>query len=111
MWYFDHTRQDERPGGSSITHTVTPDVHVGPPAWRRSCDGLSTELQVTSTAAFNNYSLALWGLPDDYEPAVWRIETNADRHLLARNTEGEHHLVLLFDLEEGEQAITVRLMR
>ena len=66
---------------------------------------------MTSKAAFPGYALALWGLPDDYEPAVWRIETNADRHLLARNTEGEHHLVLLFDLEEGEQAITVRLVR
>ena len=37
--------------------------------------------------------------------------TTADRHLLASNTSGERHLVLLFDLEEGEQAITVRLMR
>ena len=111
VWYFDYTDQDERPGGSSIAHTVTPDVRVGPPAWRRSGDGLSTELAVSSEAAFPGYALALWGLPDDYEPAGWRIETNADRHFLARNTEGEHHLVLLFDLEEGEQAITVRLMR
>ena len=66
---------------------------------------------VTSEAAFPGYALALWGLPDDYEPAGWRIETNADRHLLARNTNGEHHLVLLFDLDEGDQAVTVRLMR
>ena len=66
---------------------------------------------MASEAAFPSYALALWGLPDDYDPAAWRIETTADRHLLARNTSGEHHLVLLFDLEQGNQAITIRLMR
>ena len=111
VWYFDYTEQDERPEGSSITPTVTPDVRLGTPMWSRSVDGLSTELSVTSAAAFPNYALALWGLPGDYEPAGWRIETNADRHLLARNTNGEHHLVLLFDLEEGDQTMTIRLMR
>ncbi len=111
VWYFDYTRQDADPNGSSIAHTVTPDVHVGPPVWRRDGDGLSTELSVASPTEFPGYALALWGLPDDYDPAAWRIETTAGTHLLASNTNGEHHLVLLFDLEQGDQAITVRLMR
>ena len=111
VWYFDYTDGDDRPHGSSIAHTVTPDVRVDPPVWTRTGDGLSAELSVASEAAFPNYALALWALPDDYDPAAWRIETSADRHLLAGNTNGEHHLVLLFDLEKGEQAITIRLMR
>jgi len=41
----------------------------------------------------------------------WRIQTDTDWHLLAGNTNGEHHLVLLFDLEAGHQAMTARLMR
>ena len=111
VWYFDYINQDVRPEGSGITHTITPDVCVDPPEWTRTSTGLTTELAVESDAAFPGYALALWGLPDDFDPAAWRIETNADRHLLAGNTNGEHHLVLLFDLQAGEQAITVRLMR
>ena len=111
VWYFDYTEQDFRPEGSVITHTITPDVRVDPPKWTRTSDGLSTKLSVISEAAFPNYALALWGLPDDYDPSTWRIETTAGRHLLAGNTNGEHHLVLLFDLEAGEQTLTVRLMR
>ena len=86
VWCFDYTTQDACPEGSSIAHTITPNVRVGPPKWRRAGDGLSTELSVTSDTAFPGYALALWGLPDDYQPASWRIETTADRHLLARNT-------------------------
>ena len=111
VWYFDYTQQDQRPDGSSITHTVTPDVRVDPPVWTRTGDCLSTELSVASEAAFPSYVLALWGLPDDYEPASWRIETTAGTHLLAGNTNGEYHLVLLFDLEQGNQTIAIRLMR
>ena len=110
VWYFDYTTQDKGPGGSTITHTVTPDVRVGPPGWTRTSTGLTTELAVESDAAFPNYALALWGLPGDYDP-TWRVETTAETHLLAGNTNGEHHMVLLFDLEAGAQAITVRLMR
>ena len=111
VWYFDYTRQDDRPEGSGIAHTITPDVRVDPPKWRRTGDGLTTELAVESNAAFPNYALALWGLPDVYDPSTWRIETTADRHILAGNTSGDHHLVLLFDLQAGHQAISVRLMR
>lgn len=111
VWYFDYTDQQERPEGSSIAHTITPDVRVDPPVWRRTADGLSTELAVESEAKFPGYALALWDLPGDYDPSAWRIETTAESHLLASNTNGEHHLVLMFDLEAGEQALTVRLMR
>ena len=111
VWYFDYINQDVRPEGSGITHTITPDVCVDPPEWTRTSTGLTTELAVESDAAFPGYALALWGLPDDFDPAAWRIETNADRDLLAGNTNGEHHLVLLFDLQAGRQAISIRLMR
>ena len=111
VWYFDYADQDDHPDGSSIAHSITPDVRVDPPVWTRTSGGLSTRLSVASEAAFPSYALALWGLPDDYDPAALRIETTAGTHLLAGNTNGEHHLVLLFDLDEGEQAITIRLMR
>jgi hypothetical protein len=110
VWYFDYTEQAPGPNGSEIAHAITPDVRVDPPTWRNDAVGLSAELRIISDATFANYAITLWDLPDEYDPATWQIETTASRHLLARNTRGEHHLVLLFDLERS-QTIRIRLLR
>ena len=41
----------------------------------------------------------LWDVPRALAENPSRIETNAKEFLLARNTDGEFHLVLFFDLE------------
>ncbi len=99
IWYFDYTEQERGPEGSAITYVVTPDVRVTRPRWRQSDEGLTTRLIMRTEATFPNYAIALWGLPAEFAPDSWRIETDAQEYILARNTDGEHHLVLLFDLE------------
>ena len=51
-------------------------------------------------AEFPDYAIALWELPDEFarNPNPSRIETNAKEFILAKNTDGEYHMVLLFDL-------------
>jgi hypothetical protein len=66
-------------------------------------------LTMQTQARFPNYAVCLWALPADLQPAAERIETNAKDFLLARNADGESHLVLCFDLEPGAQ-VRVRLL-
>ncbi len=110
VWYFDYTEQAAGPNGSEIKHVTTPDVRIKPPAWRKDEAGLSTDLQVTADAAFPNYAIVVWGVPREFDPSTWGIETTAKSHLLARNSKDENHLVLWFNLQQS-QTIQVRLVR
>ncbi len=95
---------------SEIKHVTTPDVRIEPPVWRKDEAGLSTDLQVTADAAFPNYAIVVWGVPREFDPSTWGIETTAKSHLLARNSKDENHLVLWFNLQQS-QTIQVRLVR
>ena len=98
IWWFDYTHQEVGPGGSAITHTRTPDVTVSRPLWvPEPGDRLRADLRLTSTEPFEDYMIALWGLPDRFDP-VAPIRSNAKDHIVARNLDGEYHLVLVFDL-------------
>jgi len=99
IWYFDYTEQERGPQGSAITHVVTPDVRVTQPRWRQTAQGLTTSVTMRTEATFPNYAIALWGMPEEFDPDSWQIETDAREHIVARNTDGEHHLILLFDLK------------
>ena len=110
VWYFDYTSQERDPAGSAIGHTVIPAVQVDRPRWRATDQGLSTRLTLRTEATFPNYAIALWGLSEVFDPALWEIETDAKESILARNTDGEHHLVLVFDLEP-EAVLNVTLRR
>jgi len=98
IWWFDYTTQERGPDGSAISHTETPDCDVLRSPWVRDGRTLSTTLTMDTQAQFADYAIALWDLPDDFDPDG-PIETNAREHILAKNTEGEHHLVLVFDLK------------
>jgi hypothetical protein len=64
-------------------------------------------LTMQTDAEFPDYAIALWDLPSDFNPAA-AIATTASDHILARNTAGEHHLILFFDLKPGvELRVTV----
>ena len=127
IWWFDYTDQQRGPEGSSISHVETPYVEVVRSEWRRQGDGLTIDLRMlTDTSAafraapkmtlneefggeFKNFAITLWGLPAESRLEPSMIDTNANEFVLARNTDGEHHLVLFFDLRpNAEIRVTIR---
>lgn len=102
VWWFDYTRQDRGPEGSAISHTEIPDVTVLRSPWQRDGGTSTMTLTMQTDAEFPDYAIALWDLPSDFNPAA-AIETTASDHILAKNTEGEHHLILFFDLRPGAE--------
>ncbi len=107
IWWFDYRVQERGPQGSAITHTETPDVEIARSPWRQSDAGLTIQLKMRTEAHFTDYAICLWGLPLDSLDRS-RIRIDAKDFVLARNTEGEHHIVLLFDLRpELELSVTV----
>ncbi|MFV1968539.1 MAG: hypothetical protein ACC628_24210 [Pirellulaceae bacterium] len=109
IWWFDYTTQERGPKGSTITHTETPDVDISRPRWVRHNKGLTTRLDLTSSAAFQNYAICIWGLPKQWKADVSRIETNAKEAILAKNTDDEYHLVLFFDLRKPSTELSITL--
>lgn len=109
IWWFDYTKQERGPGGSAISHTETPDVTILRSEWRPDGRQMTLSLAVRSETRFVDYAIALWGLPEEFDPAA-PITTNAKEAILAKNTDGEHHLVLVFDLEPQMQ-LTVTVGR
>ena len=107
VWWFDYAEQTRGPEGSTITHTETPDVDVRCSEWTREGDRLSIRLTMRAAAGFPDYAIALWSLPAEFDPQA-PIRTNAKEHILARNRAGEHHLVLVVDLEPNVE-LTVAL--
>jgi hypothetical protein len=70
------------------------------PSWMPVEEGLRIELRMLTEAEFPDYAIALWELPDEFtrNPNLFTVETNAKEYVLAKNTDGEYHMVLLFDL-------------
>ena len=109
MWWFDYTVQERQPLGSAITYTETPDVNIERSRWMPAGDSLTITLRMHTEATFEDYAIALWGVPAAFSPDRDRITTNAKDFILAKNTDGEFHLVLFFDLEpNAEVTVTVR---
>jgi hypothetical protein len=102
IWWFDYTNQTRGPEGSAISHTETPDVDVLRSAWIRDPGSMTLTLRMQTTAKFPSYAIALWGLPDDFDPDA-EIQTDAKEHVLAKNVDGAYHLILFFDLEPDRQ--------
>lgn len=108
IWWFDYTLQERGSLGSAITHVETPDVDIV--RSQSSENGVATiKLRMRTTATFSDYAIALWGLPAEFNGDPSRIETNAKEFVPAKNTDGEFHLVLFFDLEpDAEIRVTLR---
>ena len=116
IWWFDYANQERGPDGSSITHIETPYVEIDRSGWRRHGDRLTIDLKMRADPSerfsyrstgtpkvifkgeFKSFAIALWGLPTESKLDPSMIDTNASEFVLARNTDGEYHLVLFFDL-------------
>ena len=95
--------------GSTISYVETPDVNIVRSRWSQQDGQVSMTLAMRTEASFQDYAVALWDVPAAYSPDRARIETNAKDFVLARNTDGEFHLVLFFDLHpDAELRVTVR---
>lgn len=102
IWWFDYTRQEKGPGGSAISHTVTPDVEVMRSGWMREGSRITLKLKMLTRAEFPDYAIAVWGLPvKKLLPSM--VKTDAKEFILAKNTAGEHHIVLQFDLKPDRE--------
>ncbi|MAG36656.1 MAG: hypothetical protein CL878_10515 [Dehalococcoidia bacterium] len=109
IWWFVYTVQDRGSLGSAISYLESPDVNIVRSRWLRADGKVSITLSMQTEARLPDYAIALWGVPAAYSPDRSRIETNARDFILAKNTDGEFHLVLLFDLHpDAELSVTVR---
>ena len=99
IWWFDYTQQERTPKGSAISHVETPDVDVVPSEWTHTDQGLTLRLKMVTEATFPDYAIALWDLPREFRGDPKSIRTNAKECIVVRNRDGEHHLILVFDLE------------
>jgi hypothetical protein len=108
IWWFDYTVQERGQKGSEINHTETPDVDVIRSDWSGKDDRTIT-LKMVTEVEFKDYAIALWGIPAKFSPDRSRIMTNATDFILAKNSDDEFHMVLMFDLKpDVEIFVTVR---
>ena len=118
IWWSDYTnpQQDMTEKGSIIRHWVkTPDVDVVEisetdagmiggqariPAWQKDNGAYKIKMKMLTKSEFSNYAITLWGLPEPFakNPDPARVQTNAKEFYLAKNTDGEYHMILIFDL-------------
>ena len=109
IWWFDYSQQERGPAGSAIADTRPPDVTVRRSGWQRTAEGLTQTLTLQAAAPFADYALCLWDLPAQGPLSSEDIATDAREFVLARNTAGEQHLVLFFDLQTNQQVqVTLR---
>ena len=99
IWWFDYARDEKTEKGSVITAVETPDVMIVRSQSFSKETGLTIKLTMKTQVSFPGYAIALWGLPVDYRADPKDITTTAQSYTLARNTEGETHMVLWFDLK------------
>ncbi|MDD4891226.1 MAG: hypothetical protein PHU85_14995 [Phycisphaerae bacterium] len=99
IWWFDHTREERRGAGSVVNAFETPDVTILRNQSYEKDTGLKITLTMKTQAVFPGYAVALWNLPIDYRVDATAIRTTAQSYMLAKNTDGETHMVLWFDLK------------
>jgi hypothetical protein len=108
IWWFDYTMPEIDAHGSSIRHTVTPDVEIVRTSWSAGSER-RIDLKMVTSSEFKDYAIAVWGVPSTFSADRKRISTNARDFVLAKNRDGEFHIVLFFDLKPGlELYLTVR---
>jgi hypothetical protein len=108
IWWFDYTHQERGPEGSRSDPTDTPPVEVMRSQSYAAKKGLTIKLKMQTQVSFPDYAIALWNVPVSDTARGPAIQTNAKEFLLVRNTAGERHLVLYFDLRPNAE-ITVAL--
>lgn len=97
IWRFDYRVQTSTPAGSAVTRTETPDVQIARPRWERQGGDMVLRLALHTDARFDDYAVAVWDLPRPIRKSALKA-TNAKECLTVRNTDGEVHAVVFFDL-------------
>lgn len=103
VWYFDYANQERGPEGSSITYVVTPDVDIARSQNYDPAKGLTIKLKMDTKAEFPDYAIALWNVPAAFSKDAMGIRTSAKEVTMAKNADGEVHIVLGFDLMPGAE--------
>lgn len=91
------------------------------PSWRQSVAGdwIKLKMEVLPSQSVGGapapetvkgYPVCLWNIPESFaaDPDPDRIESNATNAIVAKNTAGEYHLVLTFDLQPNAE-LNVRI--
>jgi len=103
IWWFDYTREQRNDKGSFISAVETPDVMIIRSQSFSQDTGLTIKLTMKTQASFPGYAIALWDLPIDYKTPPEDIATTAQSYTLAKNVDGETHMVLYFDLKPSAE--------
>lgn len=98
IWWFDYTKEQVPDKPSQISAVETPDVMILRSQSFSKDTGLTIKLTMRTETVFPDYAIALWGLPLDYKANPEDISTTAQSYTLAKNVDGETHMVLHFDL-------------
>ena len=108
LWRFEYQNQIISDKGSKVENAAIPDIYISEPKWRKENDTWKLKLWMRTGEKYNDYAITVWDLPqfDTQKP----IKTNAKEYHLVYNTDGEYHLVLVFDLTPGK-IIEVELTR
>jgi hypothetical protein len=105
IWLFDYRtaeRTEVYRDDGLLRDIVTPDVRLPRYHWQLTVSGvLRAELRPLTTAPFDDYLMAIWGLPKEFATATHRVVSSAETVHVVWNLDGEYHLVLGFDLYEG----------
>ncbi|MEI6425507.1 MAG: hypothetical protein WCP55_25065, partial [Lentisphaerota bacterium] len=107
IWWFDYTQEEKNENGSTISAVETPDVMIIRSQSFDKDTGLAIKLKMKTTASFPGYAIALWCLPIDYKTPPEDISTTAQSYTLIKNTDGETHMVLYFDLRPNAEVQVV----
>jgi hypothetical protein len=103
IWWFDHAREERSSKGSVISAVEMPEVQILRAQSFDKETGLTITLTMKTQANFPGYAIALWDLPVEYGADPSDIHTTAQSYTLVKNTDGETHMVLYFDLKPGAE--------
>lgn len=100
LWRFNYETQEVDEKGSRVDNAVFPDIYISEPMWQQEKDRWKLRLWMRTGEKYKDYAIAVWDLPefDTRKP----IKTNAKEYHLVHNTDGDYHLVLVFDLVPGK---------
>jgi hypothetical protein len=99
IWWFDYTRKERSAKGSVIRAVEIPEVQILRAQSFDKDTGLEITLTMKTKASMPGYAIALWNLPVKYGADPGDIQSTAQSYTLVKNTDGETHMVLYFDLK------------
>ena len=103
IWWFDYTREERSAEGSVISAVEIPEIQILRAQRFDQDTGLTITLTMKTPVSFPGYAIALWNLPVEYGGDPGDIHTTAQTYTLVKNTDGETHMVLYFDLRPGDE--------